>query len=223
MPHFDRHHPHHHHPHHHRHHHPHPRPPNHSTATLRALLRAGLIKDAASMAVAAEEIDPSGEAARYLRERAEINDPHHALRLLETHLERDAADRYGRCLGYATSGRVAIIPPVPPHLFQDFGGSQDAVALMVDDHELPPSIRHSGRLRICSGFAEALANVEQADVIIFDAYRDASGFFIRGGLITLLDDRHLQEGAHLLVHVRPHPDYGDQPAPPNMAARFEII
>jgi len=204
-------------------HHPRRPGPNHTTATLRALLNAGLLNDVPSMALAVAEIDASGEAGRYLQSHLGVDDPYHVLRLLEAHLEREAAARYERALGYATSGPVAIIPPVPPHLFEDFGRSKRAVALRLDDHDVPPSVRHSGILSVCSSFHEALSWIELASVILVDTYRDMSSFYVRAPVMALLDERHLRADAHLLVHVRPHPDAADRLVPESLAARFELI
>src|SRR4051812_43610989 len=106
------------HPHRPRHpHRPMRRTHNHTVESLQALIRAGLISDMTALAAAANEIDQTGKAGTYLLGLSGETKPPLAVRMLDAHQQADAVAAYERALGYASSGRVAFICPVPPHFF----------------------------------------------------------------------------------------------------------
>jgi hypothetical protein len=196
---------------------------NHTVESLNALIRAGLIADMAALVTAADEIDQTGTAGSYLRGLRSDAPPPLAVRMLDAHQQAEAVAAYERALGYASSGRVVFVCPVPPHFFDDFAWGEGAVALRVDHHDLPPSIRHAGTLPVCGEFHAALALVEKADAVMLDVYREGGTIWMRNILIALLDERHLRAETKLLAHSRRHPDPTDVAAPPELAARIEFI
>jgi hypothetical protein len=206
-----------------RHHQPPRHGLDHTTETLRAMLRARIIDTAEEMSRAADEIDPSKRAGAFIRANTETVDLGLLLRQLESHIAKEAATQYEIALAYAKSGRVAIVPPVPPHMFHEFGWSDEAVILQFDDHDLPPSVRYSGRFNICSDFPEALRHIDQIDMLVFDAFRTNGGFQIRPSVAALVDKRHLRAEIQLVVHPRRHADFADIEVDPEIAARFVLV
>lgn len=208
-----------------RHHHPHRplhRAHNHTVETLRAMTSARIIQDLDALIRYADEIDRTGRAGEFLRSLDPATHFSLATRQLDAHFEIVALAAYERALAYTVSARVVAIVPVPPHFYEDFAFSPDAVALMVDHHDLPPRIRHGRSLAICSDFPAAQALIEQADVVLFDSYMEG-GITVRAIAGALLDPRHLKPEAKLLAHARRHPDPTDIPVSPDLITRIEFI
>jgi hypothetical protein len=196
-------HPPHHNPPHHRHHHG---PVDQIVATLQMLVDAGVCRTVEEIAAKADGCGSDGlDASEFLR--GECLDLDGDLRLaidkLSVWRREERHRRYGHVLRLAQSGRTALVPPLPPYMLKDLLTLPSTdVALSDEIHHVPPHLQELlGSRSQARGF-EAATILRGADLIIFDAYRDGAGIWLRQSISTLLIAARTD--VVFAVHFRPH-------------------
>lgn len=208
MPHHDH---HHHHGHHHgprAHHHGSHRngrggPPDRLIETLRVLHDAGRFDAIDDLATIAATFGFDGQAAaEYLRTNCARLPIRLAIDKLDIHRREEAHLRQEGLLEIANNGRVALIVPLPPHIFGAFARLDGAVVICSDGHELPPHLQTAPAAKLQTNIYASRPLVRQADLVVFDAFVDGGGIWIRPSVFDLLDPLNPQ--AQLATHFRPH-------------------
>jgi hypothetical protein len=167
------------------------------------LCDAGRFDSVEALATVAAGLGADGAAAaEYLRAHcAQVPVPL-AIDKLDIHRREEAHLRQARLLELASKGKVALIAPLPPHIFDAFAGFDGAVVISPDGHEPPPHLRGYLSSKMQTSIYESRPLVRQADLVLFDAFVDGGGIWVRRCVFDLLDP--LGPAVQLGTHFRPH-------------------
>lgn len=212
--------PHHHKGPHHPHHHHRPLGDRLSEG-LNELVRTGHIRDLEQLAAAADEHEPDGGNGEYLRRNCHDLPLPLALELLASFRRAQEHRRHQKLVGDAEHMIIAIVPPIPPHIYGMFGHHGSVTMLQLDDHDLPPHMRSRLSFR-CIDAHEARRFIKTADLVVFDAYANGT-IHVRQSLADLLDGQLLKPQALLRAHFRPHLAHDDVEVDDDIRARIERI
>lgn len=120
----------------------------------------------------------------------------------------------------AENRAIAIIPPLPPHLFKLLLPLPGVRIVQLDEHDVPSAFRVSAIGRSHEDVFAARRYARQAEIIAFDGH--LSGHLkVRAELADLLDG--LPNTPRLLCHLRPHPDPSDEDFPGALRASITFI
>ncbi len=215
-------------PHSRRHHdHPHHGPgrhrdhfaPDRLVEALRVLCDAGRFETVEALAAVAASLGPDGVAAAgYLMEQCTRVPVSLAIEKLGVRRREEAHLRRAELIELARKGRVALIMPLPPHILDMFCEFEGAVALNPDGHEPPPHLRALLADGLLAGVYDGRLIVRQADLVLFDAFIDSRGIWIRRSVADLLDP--LGPEVRLGTHFRPHKFAEDRLAPEDVQRRI---
>ena len=171
--------------------------------TLRLLCDVGRFESVEALATVAANLGPDGAAAaEYLRAHCARVAVPLAIDKLDIHRREEAHLRWTGLLELASKGTVALIAPLPPHIFDAFAVFDRAMVISPDGHEPPPHLRSALAGKMQTGIYESRPFVRQANLVLFDAFVDGGGIWVRRCVTDLLDP--LSPAVQLGAHFRPH-------------------
>jgi hypothetical protein len=184
---------------------------HHETRFLKALelvLQSGKVRTIEDLIRYAEQ-DNQREAASYLRGLvAEAVPVDLAFDALRVHIRMVAHKRNSTLLAACDGKNVGLVLPLPPHVIDAFTSMTGTTLLIPDGHHLPPHLRTGGG-NLRQGSRAAREAVSGLDVIVFEAFRSGSDFYVDVGTADVVDLRIVPAAAQLIVHVRPHRNPND--------------
>jgi hypothetical protein len=128
------------------------------------------------------------------------------------HFRIVAHKRNSGLLNLCAGKKVGLLLPLPPHILDTFLPMNDVTVLLPDGHHLPPNLeRFSGRVHQGTRACRAVAG--EIEVFVCDAFREKEEYFTPATASDVMDLRILKPGTIFILHLRPHRDPDDIPAP----------
>jgi hypothetical protein len=210
-----------HHQHHHRPHRRHDRHPfDQLLRTMRLLARASACQGVADLTAIARR---AGEAA--VADLLTGFDPgleaDLAIDKLDVLLAEEASRRRRELHALARDKAVAVIAPLPPHLYDAFLHEHGGVVLVPDGEDLPPHLRRLSAELVVSGSRGCRDRVSALDIIVCEVFLNERPL-VAAGASDLLDERILTAEVRLIGHARPHRRDDDMALREAVASRLEL-
>jgi hypothetical protein len=131
-----------------------------------------------------------------------------AFDFVSVHLRVLKHKRNSALVGSARGKRVGVVVPMAPHVIDLFLPVADVTLLQPEPGPLHGPT-HELENRVVKGARECRAKVQDIDVLVFEAFRDAAGLHVEAAVADALEPKLLPQGIALIAHLRPHGKPGD--------------